>query len=368
MQLSIKYRPTNFSGVVGQSVTKRILVNSVLMDRVPQAILLSGIRGIGKTTIARIYAAALNCLQFSENNDACGSCPSCIEVRNGTNSSVLEIDAASYSGVDHVRELEGLVNQVAEYERRVIIIDEVHMLSKAAQAALLKLIEDPKRTVFILVTTDPQKLENTVVSRCLNLALMPISDAEIAQNVRMICAAENAQVSEEFVQLLSRLGGGSLRDVLQILDQMIIAAGSGNLDVNLLREAAGVITTAEYGGLADALDQKNVRFFMEEIARWYTEGVDLAHLFVEGVPVLLRDFTVFLSGIQDEGVPLLTGLPHASLSANISLSMREVKQIGEAWSNYVDLMKRSADPKVIWELFAVKVCCDEWSVSSTLDY
>lgn len=357
MQLSVKYRPRRFAEVVGQDVSKRILVNSILMNRVPSAMLISGIRGTGKTTLARIYAKALNCPTFPQTGDVCCACPSCLDVDSGGHLSILELDAASNSGVDDVRRLDQILDQVILHPYRVVILDEAHMMSKSAQAALLKTIEEPpKNTVFILVTTDPQRLEDTIRSRCLSMPLRPLTDAEVAWNVRGLLTADGIPFTEEFVQTLSRLGGGSLRDVQQILDSLIMAAGSGPLDIGLLQESVGVISSQEYGELADVLDQKNLKLFMEEIRRWYEEGRDLPHLFEDGIPVLLRDFLVFLTGSWSPTTPFLSGLSFDSLSGNLSLSIPEVREMIREWEVTMGFMKTTTHPQVVWEMFAVKVC------------
>lgn len=357
MQSSIKYRPRRFSEVAGQDVSKRILVNSIRMGRVPTAMLFSGIRGTGKTTLARLYAKALNCPTFLQTGEPCCECPSCIDAEALSHLSILELDAASNSGVDDVRELETILAQVIPHTYRVVILDEVHMLSKSAQAALLKTIEEPPpNTVFLLVTTDPQRLEDTVRSRCLSMPLSTLSETDIARNIRFVLDQEGRGYTDEFVESLARLGGGSLRDVQQILDAMVVAAGDGPLEIDLLRESVGVISKEEYGDLADVLDQRNLRLFLEEIRRWYAEGRDLQHLFIEGIPVLIRDFGVFLAGVQEDQVKLRSGLPYRSLSCNLTLSLADVRMLSREWEITMEFMRYTSFPRIIWEMFAVKVC------------
>lgn len=360
MQFSLKYRPRRFSEVHGQAASVRILANSIKMGRVPTAILFTGIRGTGKTTLARLYAKALNCATFLQEGEPCCQCDSCIDAEACSHLSILELDAASHSGVDDIRDLESILAQVIPHTYRVIILDEVHMLSKSAQAALLKTIEEPpKNTVFLLVTTDPQRLEDTVRSRCLSMPLQALSDADVAHNIRFILDAEDRVYTDEFVDTLARLGGGSLRDVQQILDAQVIAAGDGPLDVNLLKESAGVISREEYGDLADVLDQRNLRFFLEETRRWYAEGRDLKHLFIEGIPILIRDMGIFLSGVAEGDVKLLSGLPYGSLSCNLTLSLADLKTLSHEWEATMNYMRYTSFPRVVWGMFAVKVCAGE---------
>lgn len=356
MQYSVKYRPATFAQVVGQQVTCRILVNSITMNRVPSAIMFSGTRGTGKTTLARLYARALNCENFLAARDLCGTCPSCREAAD-SHLSILERDAASYNGVDDVRELEGLLRQTVIHKRRVLILDECHMLSKQAQAALLKQVEEPPpQTVFLLASTDPQKVEDTLRSRCLSAPLRVLNSKEISDNAKMILSAEGRQYTEDFVQRLSLLGGGSLRDVQQILESMVLAAGDGIVDVNLLRDSVGVISKEEYGQLAEMLDRKDLRLFLENIRRWYSEGWDIQQLFIEGIPVLLRDFSMFLAGVRAEDVECLSGLSFDSFSRNLRLGLPDVERLVREWEVTVEFMKMTPNPTALWSMFAVKAC------------
>lgn len=355
MQSSIKYRPRRFAEVVGQEVSKRILVNSIKMGRVPKAMLFSGIRGTGKTTLARLYAKALNCPNFLPAEEPCCECDSCRDADMVANFSILELDAASNSRVEDVRELDSILSQVIIHNYRVVILDEAHMLSKSAQAALLKTIEEPpKNTIFILVTTDPQKLEDTIRSRCLRMPLQPLSEADIYSNLRYIVEQEGLGYTEGFLRALARYGGGSLRDVQQILDAMIIAAGGENLDIDVLQGSVGVISRQEYGDLADVLDQRNLRLFLEEIRRWHREGRDLQYLFSEGIPILLRDFGVYLAGVT--GVELQSGIPLESLSCNLTLSLADLKMLSREWEITMEFMQHTSYPRIVWDVFAVKVC------------
>jgi DNA polymerase-3 subunit gamma/tau len=356
MQYSVKYRPATFAQVVGQHVTCRILVNSILMDRVPAAILFAGTRGTGKTTLARLYARALNCENFQSARDLCGTCPSCREAAD-SHLSILERDAASYNGVDDVRDLAGILHQTVIHKYRVLILDECHMLSKQAQAALLKQVEEPpSQTVFLLASTDPQKVEDTLRSRCLSAPLRVLNSKEVADNMKMILNSEGRQYTEDFVQHLSLLGGGSLRDVQQILESMVLAAGDGIVDANLLRDSVGVISKDEYGQLAEMLDRKDLRLFLENIRRWHSEGWDLPQLFMEGIPVLLRDFSMFLAGVRPEDVECLSGLTFDSFSRNLRLGLSDVDRLVREWEVTVEFMKMTPNPMVLWSMFAVKAC------------
>jgi DNA polymerase III subunit gamma/tau len=356
VQLSVKYRPQTFAQVVGQPVSVRILMNSILMGRVPNAMLLSGIRGTGKTTLARLYARALNCDNFLSTGDLCGTCPSCVEGHD-SHPSIVERDSASYNGVDDVRELDVLLKQMILHNYRVFIFDECHMFSKSAQAALLKMVEEPPaNTVFLLVTTEPQRLEDTLRSRCLQVPLKTLTPQETAQSVCAVLQAEGKKYEEAFVERLSALGGGSLRDVQQILEGMLIAAGDGPLNVSLLRDSLGIISTQEYGEMVDVLDQRDLRLFLEEISRWYEEGRDLKFLFLDGIPILLHDLMAHLCGIPEGTVGLPTAVPYEWLSCNLRLGVDEVRYLVREWETTAEMMRQTSRPRVIWSMFATKVC------------
>ncbi len=355
MQLSVKYRPRMFAQVAGQYVSVRILQNALSFDRVPHALLFSGLRGTGKTTLARLFAKALNCENYT--TDVCLTCPSCKDAEERAHLSIVEVDAASYNGVDDIRRFEQILQQVVLHKYRVLILDEVHMLSKAAQAALLKVLEEPPpRTVFLLVTTDPDKLASTVRSRCLSMPLKTISATAVAHNLRGILEAEGVPFDEACIEHLSFMGGGSLRDVQQLTEQIVLAAGGEPLTMELLTEAAGLVSTRQYGALADVLDRQDLRQFLSEIDAWYTEGWDLVALFIEGIPQLLRDFAMHLAGLTEDQVGYLSGLSSVSFTNNLSLSREDVRRIHHEWEVSVEMMRDTLHPRVIWELFAVKVC------------
>lgn len=355
MQLSIKYRPKKFAEVVGHDATKRILINSILINRIPKAFLTSGLRGSGKTTFARLYAAALNCENF--NNDICGECPSCVDVQNGSHLSVIEMDAASNNGVDDVRGLEKILDQKVIHSYRVIILDEAHMLSKQAQAALLKVLEElPKNNVFFLVTTEPEKLEDTIRSRCLSLPLRPLHPRDVAESIRRTLKAEEKAYEDSFVDTLSLYGGGSLRDVQQILEQIIIMAGNDPLNTSFLEESVGVISTEKYKDLANILVNKDPGYALEEVERWYSEGVDLEMMYMTGIPTLMRDFMMYLSGACSNGVYLYSGLSVDGLTRNLTLTIDDIRRIIHEWEVSYSMIKNALNVKVMFETFLAKIC------------
>jgi len=222
-QLTAKYRPQCFAAVVGQDPIKKALSRAAQEDRVAPAYLFSGTRGVGKTTLARILAKVVNCTK-APTPEPCNKCPSCMAITKGTSPDVLEIDGASHTGVDHVRKLrEDVFLPPLNSRYKVIIIDEAHMLSKAAFNALLKTLEEPpKHCIFIFATTEVEKFPITIVSRCQHYIFKSISQKEIEEHLKNVLKKEQIEFEPEAVELIAKKGNGSIRDAMSLLGQVLV--------------------------------------------------------------------------------------------------------------------------------------------------
>ena len=272
--LARKWRPRNFTQMVGQAHVVQALSNALTSDRLHHAYLFTGTRGVGKTTLARVLAKCLNCEQ-GVSASPCGTCWACTEIDEGRHVDLIEVDAASKSKVDETRELmENVAYAPVSGRHKVYLIDEVHMFSEKSFNALLKTLEEPPAHVkFLLATTDPQKLPITVLSRCLQFNLKPLPADQIAEHLSSIAEAEAVEAQGPAVRLIARAAQGSMRDSLSLMDQAI-AYGNGKLTEAQVREMLGTLDERHLYGLLEALADGDAGAVVACVADMSADAID----------------------------------------------------------------------------------------------
>ena len=320
--LARKWRPKRFDELVGQEHVVRALTNALETGRVHHAFLFTGTRGVGKTTIARIFAKSLNC-ERGTGAEPCGECASCLDIDAGRFVDLLEIDAASNTGVDDVRALiENAQYMPARGRTKVYLIDEVHMLSKQAFNALLKTLEEPPGHVkFLLATTDPQKLPVTVLSRCLQFNLRRLEPEQIQGQMSRILQAEQIQADSQALALLARAADGSLRDGLSLLDQAIAYTG-GTLQEAGVNAMLGTVERAQVGELLESLAAGDGVRLMAAVVEMAQYSPDFGHV--------LEDLATELHRIQLQ--QLVPGFqPEPSRIDTVGLASRLAPELVQLW-------------------------------------
>jgi len=287
-----KFRPKRFDEVAGHAAIITTLKNALQNERVGQAYLFCGARGCGKTTLARLFAKALNCANLSEDNEPCNQCNSCLEIAEGRSLDVIEIDGASNRGIDDIRQINETVGYAPSIEGhyKIYIIDEVHMLTKEAFNALLKTLEEPPKNVkFFFATTEPHKVLQTIISRCQRFNLSRIPEKDLVEKLQKIIKELDIEAENEALLQLSRLSDGSLRDAESLLDQLI-CFGKSPITLAHTRAVFGLIASDHLFELDEAIHTDDFEKTMQLATKFYESGKDL-NATIDG---LLEHFRTYL--------------------------------------------------------------------------
>lgn len=343
-----KWRPQRFADVVGQTAIVTALQNQIAAGRIGHAYLFTGTRGTGKTTCAKIFAKAVNCLDTS-SPDPCGECEICKGIDSGAIMDIIEMDAASNNGVDDIRDLRDEVAylpSVCKY--KVYIIDEVHMLSTAAFNALLKTMEEPpEHVIFILATTEVQKVPVTILSRCQRYDFTRITADDIAKRLLYVAEQEKIELDENAAQLIGRLADGAMRDALSILDT---CAGVDNkVDEALVRRMAGVTDRGYLFEISDAIAAGDSVTALEKIAELRQQSVDMRRLCME----LASHYRNLMLCTLPGGTALLTGISpeeEAAYTQRRDFPQREAIRAINAFGAALEKMSRGTDQRIELEL------------------
>ena len=332
-----KYRPNTFEDFIDQENIKKILVNSIKNNKISHAYLFSGPRGIGKTSMAKIFAKAINCLEFEKNSDVCDKCKNCIEANNQT-VDIIEIDAASNNGVDQIRDLKNKISIVpSNLNYKVYIIDEVHMLTNSAFNALLKTLEEPPSyVVFILATTEFYEVPETIISRCQCFNFNRITNKSIEERLKYISKCEKISITNEAITEIAHYANGGLRDAIGMLDKLR-SFTSEKITVNTFKSINGMISQEEIVKFYDNIFEDNIIEIINIINRIDEQGYDFKN-FIERVMFLVRDKIVDYYTSKDKK------------NINIDNNIKLVSVLNEI----LNRLKTAIDPIIVVQVYILK--------------
>ena len=344
-----KYRPRTFSDVVGQEVVVKILKNSILNNKISHAYIFSGPRGTGKTSIAKIFSKAVNCLNTTDG-DLCNNCENCLQ-NIDEEIDIIEIDAASNNGVDEIREIRNNVKLMPVHLKyKVYIIDEVHMLSTSAFNALLKTLEEPpKHVIFILATTEFNKIPSTVISRCQKFDFKKITIKQIEGRLKYILEKENKTLNDDVISLIAKLSDGGLRDAINTLDQ-VISLDKENITTDDVYNLIGDVSEQKILNLLENIVSGNIKETLKNINEYYEEGKNFINI-CERLQLLVRNIIIFNNTdnyFDKEYEKKLLDFSHIELDY--------CEEMSNELFNLINELKRTNNQKIITEISFLKMC------------
>jgi DNA polymerase-3 subunit gamma/tau len=353
--LARRWRPQTFDQLVGQPHVRQSLVNAVEADRLAHAYIFAGMRGTGKTTVARVLAKCLNC-EKGPTATPCSACPPCVEIAESRSMDVLEIDAASRTKVDQTRELLEVVTYAPVRDRyKILIVDEAHMLSKASFNALLKTLEEPPpNVVFVLATTELHRILPTILSRCQVFEFRRVSAREVAAHLRRICDEEKIAIPDAALERLARAGEGSVRDSISLLERAVALCGTQIEDEGVMR-LLGAVQADVLAALLAALARRDASAMLRAFDRLLDEGHDLLH-FWTALIAAVRDL-LLLRTLPDREELLSRPAGEASLlaSAAAELSVEDLSRVFQLLADLEPGLKASAHPRYLFEAALVRM-------------
>ena len=351
-----KYRPKTLDDVYGQDVIVKIIKNSILNNQINHAYLFAGPRGTGKTSIAKIFAKIINC----EHPVDCKSCGKCVSCTQENNSDIIEIDAASNNGVDEIRELRNKVNLLPAYGKyKVYIIDEVHMLTQGAFNALLKTLEEPPaHVIFILATTDPHKVIETILSRCQRLDFKKISTEAIVENLSVIAKKENIDIEKDALTEIAKLADGGMRDSVGMLDQAR-AYTEGKITINDIHDINGTLTDNDLRKLLENIIDNKLDEILEKIDKYNDQGKNFVKLLEEFID-FVRNILLYKEAPKYFKERKQNIENYEQISPKITI--KELFSIIETLNKYSFEMKNNNNSKLLFELAFIKIISDKNNV------
>lgn len=353
---ALKWRPQKFEDVVGQDHITRTLKNAIKESRLAHAYLFTGQRGCGKTTVARVFAKAINCPNAEKNGyEPCNTCESCIAITNGSSMDVSEIDGASNNGVDDVRSMrENVKYPPLNGKYRVVIIDEVHMLSTAAFNALLKTLEEPPRhLIFIFATTEIQKVLPTILSRVQRYDFRRMQIDEIVKHLKLIADADKITYDDDSLLVIAKKADGSMRDGQSVFDQAVAFSG-GKLSIDTLRQSLNLIDADFYFSVSDAIinaDSEKAFMIAQEVV---TKGYDIEE-FISGTLEHLRNFMTAIVTKKAELLEVSKVHQDRYLKQSVDFSEGDLLRLTKIGFRSLEMMKNAPSPKMVLELMLVEM-------------